>query len=275
MATIVEQAPTIPSRPTTPPPHLTLNTSVRGTPAPIPNKHIPVCSPGRAPGTGLTTPPTSPPTRNSSLASVSYVLHPADPFSTVSLTPKVYAIESAKVHEALERYATQPLPDPKLVFPWLHGLHAENAIQLAFFVARKRTLRRVPQALRGITIVKAGGDLSRSKLKGAVAPEELLSAQSFISDAEDSRFIESDPKDGFSVRNFQIQACKMATVSDVIVYGDDETTADEVLLLGERMAWAQMHAREKLFAMGWESGEFNTFVVLSMLVPLRSISVTN
>lgn len=263
MATLVEQAPHIVSRPATPP-HVTLNTSTRGTPAPVPNKHIPICSPGRAPGTDLATPPTSPPTKISTLEAPAYVLYPADSFRTLSLAPKVYAIEPAKVAEAVEKYATQPLPDPKLVFPWLHGLHVDNSIQLAFFVARRRSLRRVPPSLRSITIVKAGGDLSKSKLKGAVAPEELLNAQSLTLDVKDSRFIEADPRDGFSVRNFQIQACKMATVSDIIVYGDDDTPAKDVVLLGERMAWAQRALRKRYSIMGWESGEFNTFVVSSM-----------
>lgn len=78
----------------------------------------------------------------------------------------------------------------------------------------------------------------------------------------ESRFIEADPKEGFSVRNFQIQACKMATVSDVIVYGDEDTSVDDIMFLAQRVAFAQYDFREKLHAIGWESGEFNTFVVL-------------
>lgn len=160
---------------------------------------------------------------------------------------------------ALDQVATQPLPDPKLVFPWLHGLHAENQIQLAFFVARRKALRRVPKCIRGITIVKAGGDLSSSKLKGAISPAEVLLAETGCNDS--GEFLECDPKDGFSVRNFQIQACKMATVSDIIVYGDQQTSKDDVSLLAKRIARAQKACREKHAVSGYDIGLFNTFVV--------------
>ncbi|KAF2672379.1 dual specificity protein phosphatase PPS1 [Microthyrium microscopicum] len=272
MATIVEQAPTLPSRPTTPPPHLTLNTSLRGTPAPIPNKHIPVCSPGPTPAVSLNTPPTSPPTKIPTSRSQLSLLYPVENFTKILETPVVYSIEPSTVADALEYQATQPLPDPKQVFPWLHGLHADNAIQLAFFVARRRALRRVPQSLRGITLVKAGGELSLARLKGAVAPEEILATDSLTGPIQQSRFIDPDPRDGFSVRNFQIQACKMATVSDIIVYGDETTHTDEVITLAQRFAWAQSNLQEQLHSIGWESGEFNTFAVQE---PFRSFEVNH
>ena len=105
--------------------------------------------------------------------------------------------------------ATQPLPHPEQVFPWMHGLHAENQIQLAFFASRRKSVRKVPRCLRGLSIVKTGGNLQTSKLKGAIAPDELLAP----APRDSPTFIECDPKDGFSVRNFQIQACKLAMVS--------------------------------------------------------------
>jgi dual specificity MAP kinase phosphatase len=217
MATIVEQAPALPSRPTTPPPHITLNTSIRGTPAAIPNKHIPVCSPGKAPSpTGLLSPQSS---ISSPILfrSTSTVLSALPDFLKLQDSPPVYSIEPSTVADALEEQATQPLPDPKRVFPWLHGLHADNAIQLAFFVARRKSLRKVPHVLRGVTIVKAGGDLSKARLKGAITPEEILAPESLAGQTSDGRFIDADPRDGFSVRNFQIQVPKMASVSDIIV----------------------------------------------------------
>src|SRR6201985_1030089 len=104
---MVEKPPPMPSRPTTPPPHLTLNTSLRGTPAAIPNKHIPVCSPGRAPAVGLSPPPPRPPPS---------ILYPVDRFTKALETPTLYTIDPSTVAEAIEHHATQPLPDPKLVF---------------------------------------------------------------------------------------------------------------------------------------------------------------
>ncbi|KAF2838644.1 dual specificity protein phosphatase PPS1 [Patellaria atrata CBS 101060] len=259
MATVVARAQAIPARSGTPPPHLTLNTSVRGTPAAVPNKHLPVCTPGPKPSSrGLETPPASPPIKNVALEASS-VLQAVDQFQTVVGEPSVYSIDAATVAKAVEHMATQALPDPKQVFPWLHGLHAENQIQLAFFVARRRSLRKVPKCIRGITIVKAGGDLTHSKLKGAIAPEELLFATN--DEKETARFLEIDPKDGFSVRNFQIQTCKMATVSDIIVYGDEQTPKEEVLKLAQKIAKAQKAWKVKVQVPAGETQSFNTFVV--------------
>lgn len=162
-------------------------------------------------------------------------------------------ISAEKMAQALHHISTQPLPYPEQVFPWLHGLHAENQIQLAFFVQRRKSVRKVPRCIRGITVVKTGGDLSSSKIKGAIAPEELLHI------SEDSAaFLECDPRDGFSVRNFQIQACKMAMVSDIIVYGDSKTNEKDTIALAKRISKAQ---RAYEASHGLERGLFNTFIL--------------
>jgi dual specificity MAP kinase phosphatase len=131
-------------------------------------------------------------------------------------------------------------------------------MQLGFFVARRKALRKVPQCLRGIAVVKAGGDLGSSKLKGAIAPEELILPET---DSTSPTFLEIDPKDGFSVRNFQIQACKMATVSDVVVYGDDSTPREDVLKLARSISQAQKSWKEKMASSGCETNKVHTFVV--------------
>lgn len=262
MATLVEQAPPLPSRPATPPPHITLNTSVRGTPAAIPNKHIPVCSPGKAPTpTGLTSPQQSP-ASVFSFPKAATVLSLTQQYLKLSDSPPIYSIDPSTVYDALEEQATQPLPDPRRVFPWLHGLHADNSMQLAFFVHRRKSLRRVPQVLRGVTVIKCGGDLNKARLKGTVTPDEILTFES-LAGHSDGRFIEADPREGFSVRNFQIQPAKMATVSDIIVYGDDDSKPEDVLALARKCSFAQFAWKSKLHNIGWESGTFNTFVVLS------------
>jgi dual specificity MAP kinase phosphatase len=167
--------------------------------------------------------------------------------------------------QALDHLASQPLPATKQVFPWLHGLHADNQLQLAFFIARKKSLRRTPKCIRSITIVKAGGDLSHSKLKGAVAPEEVLQCLKGGKDKDDGDFLDSDPREGFSVRNFQIQACKMATVSDIVVYGDDETPRSEVERLARRMSKAQAAWQRRIEGPNASERPFNTFVVTGEL----------
>lgn len=156
--------------------------------------------------------------------------------------------------EALEHIATQPLPNPEQVFPWMHGLHAENQMQLAFFSSRRRSVRKVPRCIRSIAVVKTSGNLSTSKLKGAIAPNELLESMS----DENPSFIECDPKDGFSVRNFQIQACKLAMVSDIIVYGDRKTHPNETITLAQKLSRAQRAYEEEN---GLPRCLFNTFML--------------
>jgi dual specificity MAP kinase phosphatase len=93
--------------------------------------------------------------------------------------------------------------------------------------------------------------LSSSKLKGAIAPDEVLDTNTFL---------ECDPKDGFSVRNFQIQACKLAMVSDIIVYGDETTPPECTVELAKNISLAQ---RKHELSSGLPRGMFNTFVLSS------------
>ena len=258
MAAAVARAPDIPSRAPTPPPSLTLNTSLHGSAAPVPNKHIPFCSPGGLPQYGLPSPPATPPDKTF-LAQTQSALYSPDPHSKVSKVPPVYAINASTLAQALHHIATRPSPDPDQVFPWLHGLNPDNQLQLAFFSARRGCSHRAPRCLRGLTVVKAGGDLGTARLKGAVAPEELLVCSSEA--YGDHVFQDIDPKTGFSVRNFQIQTCKMATVSDIVVYGDDTTPRHEVEHLAQVFAQAQLYLRADPDAAGEGRDEFNTFVV--------------
>ena len=121
-------------------------------------------------------------------------------------------------------------------------------------------LRRAPKCIRGITIVKTGGDLARSKLKGAIAPAEVLAPTG----AKDPMFFDVDPKEGFSVRNFHIQAAKMAMLSDIVVYKDDSTKMEDLRNTAQRFAKAQKRYREKCATGGLELAEYNTFIVSSM-----------
>ncbi|OQO09588.1 hypothetical protein B0A48_04990 [Cryoendolithus antarcticus] len=261
MATILARPATLPGRSTPPPGHLSLNTSQRGTPAAIPNKHIPHCSPGPRPASRLISSPTSPPSATPGAETTS-LLYPPTGYKKASVSDvPVYALSGAQLAQAFDHLASQPLPSAKHVFPWLHGLHADNQLQLAFFIARKKSLRRTPRGLRGITIVKAGGDLTHSKLKGAIAPEEILQGPSTLRDRTEESFLECDPREGFSVRNFQIQACKMATVSDIVVYGDAGTPAGEVERLAGKISKAQRAWQRRLEGPNNTERPYNTFVV--------------
>ncbi|KAK6954986.1 hypothetical protein Daesc_002616 [Daldinia eschscholtzii] len=227
-------------------------------PAPIPNKHIPVCPTGPAPGREPNTPPPSPgrseherqqqqqhERRRSSL------LYPPDKFERLeSGSLCLHKIHPADVAAAVDYLARQPLPDPALVFPWFHGLHPSNHIQQTFFMSRSKAVRQVPNCLRGITLVKADGDLSTSRLKGALAPNELMQSGS------DGEFIDVDPKEGFSVRNFQIQAAKTAITSDIVVYGEDAG-------LVRKLAWEIASAQAKWRKKHEHIPKYNTFICVS------------
>ncbi|KAL8909054.1 MAG: hypothetical protein Q9171_005211 [Xanthocarpia ochracea] len=224
----------------------------------IPNKHLPYCSPGPAPfpHSAPATPPASPPTPQPELRTIS-VLHPPDAHPKVSASPPVYVIEPPTLAIAMHQIASQELPDPKYVFPWLHGLHPQNQIQLAFFTARKKALRNSPRCYRGLTIVKVGGIMTTSKVKGAVSPEEVLSMDPSHGDT----FQEVDPKEGFSVRNFQIQATKIAVVSDIVVYRDDDSSEKDLFNLAKRFSKAQSTWRVKNSNGEQELPRFHVFVV--------------
>lgn len=98
--------------------------------------------------------------------------------------------------------------------------------------------------------MKANGDLSTSRLKGAIAPDEFL-------DLAKGAFKEIDPKDGFSVRNFQIQAAKIARLSDVVVYGENEI---ETFKLANLIAKAQTNWYENHKKLGQYIPTYNTFM---------------
>ncbi len=271
MAAAVARQPPLRQSPTPPPltPSLSINTSKKAVSPLIPNKHLPVCSPGPAPASlarCLVTPPASPPSKKLSIQTFS-ILHPPDSYTKINDSPPVYEIDAATLTAALDHLATQPLPEPKQVFPWLHGLHPDNHIQLAFFIARRKSLRRTPKCIRGITIVKCGGDLSKSRLKGAIAPDELLPP--CVRKAP--QFHDVDPREGFSVRNFQIQAAKMALVSDIVLYGDEGARQEDIKALAKTIAAAQKAWREKNDLVA-DAPVYSTFTVSSK--EIDSLAIT-
>ena len=259
MATIVVQQQPAYQHAATPSSLSTLNINIPRSTTPVPNKHIPYCPPGPSPNLSQTvTPPNSPPARTL-LPRVTSLLHPPNTYTKLLNSPPIYGIDAKSLSLALDHLASQPLPDPSNVFPWLHGLHPDNHIQQAFFVARKKSLRRTPKCFRGITIIKAGGDLTRSRIKGSVAPDEVLS----LCDDANKGFIDCDPRDGFSVRNFQIQSAKMAQLSDIVVYGDEATDHRIIKSVAERTSLVQRKWKKDMEAAGQSVEPYHTYVLTS------------
>lgn len=218
---------------------------------PVPNKHIPVCPTGPAKSASdLETPPPSP--GSSDDYTQHSLLYPADAFPSIdSDIVSLYEIDAGQVADAVEFSANQSLPPCSMVFPWFHGLHPLNHMQQTFFTGRRRTERKTPVCLRGILLVKADGDLTTSRLKGAVTFDE------FMRGGPNPEFIDPDPREGFSVRNFQIQPGKMALVSDIVVYGEDA-------MHNQTVAWdiamAQHRWRTRNEACDQTIPMYNTFV---------------
>jgi dual specificity MAP kinase phosphatase len=178
-------------------------------------------------------------------------------------SPAVYAIDGDKLAAAIAHRASQPLPDASLMFPWLHGLHRDNQLQLGFFTSRKRQARHTPKCWRGLTVVKLGGDLSKSRIKGAVSPHEVL--------APSSHFLMADPPEGFSVRNFQIQTAKLAAMSDIVIYAEDDNSHSGLVELANQFAKAQRLWRTKMDPLE-ERPTYNTFILAgSLLYPISRI----
>lgn len=226
----------------------------------IPNKHLAQPNPGGIKFSTPVTPPASPPDGtklDAAKSCMQSLLHPADEYTSLSVQPRVHAIDAPGVAAAISFTSRQTMPDIEHIFPWAHGLHQDNSMQLSFFFARKKQARRPPTCFRGLCIVKVGRDFGRSRLKGAVMPEEVLPA-----DPTAEGFLSVDPREGFGVRNFHIQVGKFALLSDVIVYGDEDTDSAEVMKIAKRIAAAQIHTRALYHTSG--VGNFpvyNTFVV--------------
>lgn len=249
MATVVVQQQHALQHSTPPPSPIPSSLAAPRRSSPIPNKHLPVCPTGPSPAESL---PESPVSR-AGYDQPSSLLHPPNSFVRISRppSPAVFAIDGETLAAAIDHAASQPLPDPSQMYPWMHGLHAENHLQIGFFSSRKRASRRAPKCWRGITVVKLGGDLGKARIKGAVSANEILSPS--------SRFLMADPPEGFSIRNFQIQTAKMAAMSDIIVYGEDGSSKSELLSLAEDFATAQWAWRAKHDPMQ-ERPSYNTFV---------------
>lgn len=221
-------------------------------PPAVPNKHIPICPPGPVPHHDPSTPPPSPGSRDTVHSFQQSLLYPPVGFSPLECTPNtIYEISPAQIADALDHISRQPLPEPSQVFPWFHGLHPLNHLQQSFFTSRSRALRNTPCCLRAIALVKADGDLTLSRLKGAISPNEFLHCSST------PEFQDVDPKDGFSVRNFQIQAAKSAMTSDIIVYGNDIQSSRK---MARDIAAAQQRWRDKHETQGHPVPVYNTFL---------------
>ncbi|KAK9370217.1 hypothetical protein V1509DRAFT_617090 [Lipomyces kononenkoae] len=181
------------------------------------------------------------------------LLYPASQYPLISTSPPVRGVSASQLADALGYAAHQPLPHAQHVFPWLHGLHPENDLQLTFLDPSLSHVKACPSLFRNITLVKLGS-LGSCKLRGTVSHKEFLPD---VSSGQEG-FLNLDPVRGVGLRNFDIQVAKIATLSDIVVYSKKGQPTDGLLGLAKRIAQAQLYHR----AITPGCPEFNTFIVL-------------
>ncbi|CAG8620606.1 13292_t:CDS:2 [Dentiscutata erythropus] len=166
-----------------------------------------------------------------------------DAFPLVNEDPPIRALTASQYYLIHETYYSTPLPND--LFPWLHGIDGTNPIQNSFFGLRIQEECPVP-IHRGVTVVQAE-EMSRSQLVGSVLPTDILDYGD-PDDPEDDcsvrGFLKITDSEGINLRNFKIQVAKYATISDIIVYGENGLN-ENVLNIAKRMAWAQQNFREE------------------------------
>lgn len=196
--------------------------------------------------------------------------------NTVSSDPPVYGISASRLASAIDYHYSSPLPDVDTLFPWLHGLHQNNINQRAFLDPSRKekeraflnggppfsihelspSLLNTPNNTRGLVVVKVGQKTSRGTIIGTTYPDEILaekpeSDEFSLEDVHtDSykdylpEFINIDPVSGISLRNFQIQIAKWATVSDVVLYVSEESECDNLIGFARLVSQAQISFRD-------------------------------
>ncbi|KAI5305257.1 autophagy protein [Ascosphaera pollenicola] len=199
--------------------------------------------------------------------SSSFVLYPPTAYPRHPGLAGAYSIDIDQLANALTQLAKLPLLDKSEIFPWMHvfppihegssftslddgdgdGDDDESVVEEEL---------RPPQSLRSIMLLKAGGDLTKSKLKGTVDACEIVDdcMTRFRSDAE---MVEG------KIRHFKLQTQKFANVSDIIIYGDEDTTSFQIDNLAARIIDCQHHANQKFPKTRSDYRRFNTFILSS------------
>ncbi|GBC08706.1 hypothetical protein RclHR1_08320005 [Rhizophagus clarus] len=193
-------------------------------------------SPFTPPSSPLSPPPSSPATVRSPSPSV------FDVFPFVCEDPPIRALSGSQYYLIHEAYHSSPLPND-ILFPWLHGVDGSNPAQNSFF-----GIQESPVPLhRGVTVVQAEEQTSKSLLVGSVYPSDIFNPP--IPNGDDNcherrSFLKMNDGEGINLRNFKIQVSKYVTLSDIVVYGENGLN-DTVLEIAKQAAWAQHALREE------------------------------
>lgn len=205
--------------------------------------------------------------------------NPLDPIVAAGKTSDggYYRISPAEAVAALDFHYSSALPEIEEVFPWMHGCNENNVSQRAFLDPMKRfrdlnnqpvDLNRAleimmpdnpvfspPSNARGLVVIKVGdASDSHGSLVGSITPEEVLADQHGRTATIDhfsqnayhkltGNFLNLDPDEGISLRNFHIQVAKWATISDILVYCCSEQDTCDAIFIAKLLVEAQKKLR--------------------------------
>jgi dual specificity MAP kinase phosphatase len=168
----------------------------------------------------------------------------------------VFRISAQQYSDLQANYAKHPLPSDSLLFPWLHGVNGSNYQECLFFGVR----RMVVPKHRGLVLIHAtdidkdrSNNVSsdvvgtppsalRSRLVQSFLPQDILTLRHRQNLEEEWVFrdaISTKETPGIHLRNFKIQSWRYASISDIVVYGDQAET------IAHRVSMAQRHIFEE------------------------------
>lgn len=168
----------------------------------------------------------------------------------------VFRISARQYDDMQANYAKHSLPSDSLLFPWLHGVNGSNYQECLFFGVR----RMVVPKHRGLVLIHATDiDSDRhnsvssavsgtapsalhSRLVQSFLPQDILTSRHGQNLEEDWVFrdaISTREKPGIHLRNFKIQSWRYASISDIVLYGDQAEA------IAHRVSMAQHHIFEE------------------------------
>ncbi|KAI8328732.1 hypothetical protein BC941DRAFT_444458 [Chlamydoabsidia padenii] len=164
---------------------------------------------------------------------IDYLQQPEQLLNNTATEPcstTIYRISAQQYNDLQAIYVKHPLPPDSLLFPWLHGVNGTNYQECLFFGVR----RMVVPKHRGLVLVHANGSSNqvvseRSRLVQSFLPEDILMAV-HPSDNEEETWgfrdntTVSSSSGGIHLRNFKIQPYRYASISDIVIYGDQAET---------------------------------------------------
>lgn len=168
----------------------------------------------------------------------------------------IYRISSDQYASLYQQYITTPLPNASQLFPWLHGVDGHSYQQNLYFGVR----RCLPPRYRGLMVVHSQqqqedhevdmdddtgdgdgeNDSGIFQVRRSRLLRDAISVKELVDSSTDTFYDYKDTT--VNLRNFQIQALRFASISDLVVYGRD------AMETAKSLAKAQIHLRKERMA---------------------------